>query len=49
MLLIQLWDTKSDVDLFLSSLILKKVDSLQKCLNLRNKIFVFILKFLAFF
>ena len=49
MLLIQLWGTKIDVVLFLSSLILRKVDSLQKCFSLHNKIFAFILIFLAFF
>ena len=41
MLLIQLWGTKIDVVFFLSSLILRKLDSLQKRFRLRNKIFVF--------
>ena len=40
MLLIQLWSAEIDV-LFLSSLMLRKVDSLQKFCILRNKIFVF--------
>ena len=40
---IQMWGTKIDV-LFLSSLVLRKVDSLH---SLRNKIFVCILIFLA--
>ena len=48
MLLIQLWGTKIDV-LFLSRLMLKKVDRLQKSCCLHNKIFAFILIFLAFF
>ena len=49
MLLIQLLGAKIDVVLFLSSLILRKVDSLQKFCSLRNKSFVFVLMFLAFF
>ena len=47
-LLIQLWGTKIDV-LFLSSLILRKVDSLQKfCIACVTKLFVRILVFLGF-
>ena len=47
-LLIQLWGTKIDV-LFLSSLILRKVDSLQKCrIACVKKLFVRILIFLVF-
>ena len=48
-LLIQQWDTKIDVVLFLSSLMLRKVDNLQKFRSLRNKILVFILIFLVSF
>ena len=48
-LLIQQWDTKIDVVLFLSSLMLRKVDNLQKFCSLRNKILVFILIFLVSF
>ena len=47
-MLIQLWGTKIDIALFLSSLIVRKVDSLEKSFSLRNKIFVFVLIFLAF-
>ena len=36
-LLIQLWGTKIDIVLFLSSLMLRKLDSLQKFRSLRNK------------
>ena len=40
-LLIQLWGTKIDIVLFLSRLMLRKVDSLQKFRCLHNKIFVY--------
>ena len=47
-LLIQLWGTKIDIALFLSSLMLRKVDSLQKLRSRRDKMFVCILIFLVF-
>ena len=47
-LLIQLWGTKTDIVLFLSSLMLRKVDSLLKFGSLRNKIFVCILILLVY-
>ena len=47
-LLIQLWGTRTDIVLFLSSLMLRKVDSLQKFRSLRNKIFVCILILLVY-
>ena len=43
-----MWGTKIDV-LFLSSLMLRKLDSLLEFCSLRNKIFVFILIILAYF
>ena len=47
-LLIQLWGTKIDIALFLSSLMLRKVDSLQKFRSRRDKMLVCILIFLVF-
>ena len=47
-LLIQLWATKIDIVLFLSDLMLRKVDDLQKFCRGLNKIFVGILIFLVF-
>ena len=47
-LLIQLWATKIDIVLFLSSLILRKVDNLHKFRSRRSKIFVGVLIILLF-
>ena len=48
-LILLLLGTKTDIVLFLSNLMLGKVDRLQKFCSLRNKIFVRILIFLVFF
>ena len=47
-LLIQLWTTKIDIILLLSSMILQKGDNLPKFLSQDNKIFVSILIILVF-
>ena len=47
-LLIQLWTTKIDIILLLSSMILQKGDNLPKFLSQHNKIFVSILIILVF-
>ena len=46
--LIQLWGTKIYIFLFLSSLMLRKVDNLQKFRSQRDEIFLCILIFLVF-